>query len=156
MARKGSRLKSLQAAGKADWRNPRGGLPRAERGGSISLHLRQNNGKRKVLVHQEKSWCIKGFFFCPNNWQILTRRNCQGVNAFMGEKQIPRLLICNVWGPCVLSLFLMVWHLPITKNKQGNNENTLDIPRKICYNMLNGRFPIRKKGTGLIGSHIAQ
>jgi hypothetical protein len=58
----------------------------------------------------------------------------------------------------------MVWHLPITKNKQGNNEknkqgnneNTLDIPRNICYNMLNGRFPIRKKGTGLIGSHIAQ
>jgi hypothetical protein len=74
----------------------------------------------------------------------------------MGEKQIPRLLICNVWSPCVLSLFLMVWNFPITKNKQGNNENTLDIPRNICYNMLNGRFPIRKKGTGLIGSHIAQ
>jgi hypothetical protein len=112
---------------------------------------------------KEKSLCIKknlgvsrAFFFLPNNWQTLTRRNGRGVNASMGEKQIPRLLICNVWASCVLSLFLMVWHLPITKNKQGNNENTLDIPRNICYNMLNGRFPIRKKGTGLIGSHIAQ
>jgi hypothetical protein len=50
----------------------------------------------------------------------------------MGEKQIPRLLICNVWSPCVLSLFLMVWNLPITKNKQGNNERinkeTMKIP----------------------------
>jgi hypothetical protein len=26
-------------------------------------HLRQNNGIGKVLVHQEKSWCIKGFSF---------------------------------------------------------------------------------------------
>ena len=111
---------------------------------------------RKSPCASRKTWCIKGFFFCPNNWQILTRRNCQGVNAFIGEKQLPRLLICNVWSPCVLSLFLMVWHLPITKNKQGNNEKTLDIPGNICYNMLNGRFPIRKKGTGLIGSHIAQ
>ena len=114
--------------------------------------FRQNNGIRKVLVHQEKSWCIKGFFFCPNNWQTLTRRNCQGVNAFIGEKQIPRLLICNVWSPCVLSLFLMVWHLPITKNKQGNNENTLDIPRNICYNMLNERFPVWNQDNGLYGS----
>ena len=74
---------------------------------------------------KEKSLCIKkhlgvsrAFFFCPNNWQTLTRRNGQGINAFMGEKQIPRLLIGNVWSPCVLSLFLMVWNLPITKNKQ--------------------------------------
>jgi hypothetical protein len=110
---------------------------------------------KKSPCASRKTWCIKGFF-CPNNWQTLTRRNGRGINAFMGEKQIPRLLICNVWASCVLSLFLMVWHLPITKNKQGNNENTLDIPRNICYNMLNGRFPIRKKETGLIGSHIAQ
>jgi hypothetical protein len=112
---------------------------------------------------KEKSLCIKknlgvsrAFFFCTNNWQILTRRNRQGVNAFMGEKQIPRLLICNVWSPCVLSLFLMVWHLPITKNKQGNNENTLDIPGYICYNIFNSRFPIWKENSGSVGNCTAQ
>ena len=32
--------------------------------GRFTFHtLRQNNGKRKVLAHQEKSWCIKGFSF---------------------------------------------------------------------------------------------
>ena len=74
--------------------------------------------KRKVLVHQETSWRIKGFFLLPQQLANLTRRNGRGVNASMGEKQIPRLLIGNVWSPCVLSLFLMVWNLPITKNKQ--------------------------------------
>ena len=132
------------------------------RGGNCCVHewhsliSAKTTEKEKSLRIKRNPWCIKGFSFCHDNWRLLTRRNCQGVNAFMGEKQIPRLLICNVWGPCVLSLFLMVWHLPITKNKQGNNENTLDVPRNICYNMLNGRFSIRKKGTGLIGSHIAQ
>ena len=108
--------------------------------------------KRKVLVHQETSWRIKGFFLLPQQLANLTRRNGRGVNASMGEKQIPRLLICNVWSPCVLSLFLMVWNLPITKNKQGNNENTLDIPRKICYNMLNERFSVWNQDNGLYGS----
>ena len=40
LVRVGSRLKSLQAARKIGRRYASGGLPRAERGGSISLHLR--------------------------------------------------------------------------------------------------------------------